>query len=63
MVAEEGLQRVERSETYKQWQVRNSRERFKQVALDRDLVKRVRNMVKFNYHRDFVIDEDGNWML
>ena len=63
VVAGEGLQRVERPETYKQWQVRNSRAGFKPVALDRDLVKRVRNMVKCDYHRNFVIDEDGNWML
>ncbi|XP_062084986.1 scarecrow-like protein 30 [Humulus lupulus] len=63
VVAGEGLQRVERPETYKQWQVRNVRAGFRQVGLDGELVKLVRNMVKKHYHRDFVVDEDGMWML
>ncbi|PON75570.1 GRAS transcription factor [Parasponia andersonii] len=63
VVAGEGVQRVERPETYKQWQVRNTRAGFKQVALDVELVKGVRKMVKCHYHRDFVVDEDGRWMF
>jgi hypothetical protein len=63
VVAGEGIKRVERPETYKQWQVRNLRAGFRQVGLDGELVKLVRNMVKKHYHRDFVVDEDGMWML
>ncbi|GMN24128.1 hypothetical protein TIFTF001_000433 [Ficus carica] len=63
VVACEGLQRVERPETYKQWQVRNVRAGFEQVALDRDLLRKVKSMVKSDYHKDFVVDEDGMWML
>ncbi|KAH7542431.1 hypothetical protein FEM48_Zijuj02G0072900 [Ziziphus jujuba var. spinosa] len=62
-IACEGLQRVERPETYKQWQVRNVRAGLKQVPLDREIVKKVKNMVRSEYHKDFVVDEDGMWML
>ncbi|KAL6275818.1 hypothetical protein ACE6H2_019419 [Prunus campanulata] len=64
VVACEGLERVERPETYKQWQVRNVRAGFKQLPLDQELLKRVKRMLKFmGYHNDFRIDEDGHWML
>ncbi|KAM1148772.1 hypothetical protein EV2_030246 [Malus domestica] len=64
VVACEGLERVERPETYKQWQVRYHRAGFKQVPLDQGLLKRVKIMLKaMDYHDDFRIDEDGEWML
>ncbi|TQE00421.1 hypothetical protein C1H46_013929 [Malus baccata] len=64
VVACEGLERVERPETYKQWQVRYHRAGFKQVPLDQELLKRVKIMLKaMDYHDDFRIDEDGEWML
>ncbi|XP_022155119.1 scarecrow-like protein 30 [Momordica charantia] len=63
VVACEGLERVERPETYKQWQVRNTRAGFKQVPLDQHLLKHVENIVNTEYHHDFVIDQDGSWML
>ncbi|KAK8361781.1 hypothetical protein V6Z12_A03G060000 [Gossypium hirsutum] len=63
VVACEGIERVERPETYKQWQARTLRAGFKQIPLDQDLVKKVTNMVQSNYHRDFIIDVDGRWML
>ncbi|XP_009364419.3 scarecrow-like protein 14 [Pyrus x bretschneideri] len=62
-VACEGSERVVRPETYKQWQVRNTRAGFKQLPLDRELMNKLRSKVKLGYHRDFVVDEDGNWML
>ncbi|XVF05493.1 hypothetical protein REPUB_Repub05bG0177100 [Reevesia pubescens] len=63
VVACEGNQRVERPETYKQWQARTMRAGFKQVTLDQKLMKKMTNMVQSNYHRDFVVDVDGRWLL
>lgn len=63
VVACEGWERVERPETYKQWQVRNLRAGFVQVPLDRDIVKKATDRVRSGYHKDFVIDEDNRWLL
>ncbi|XP_027909853.1 scarecrow-like protein 14 [Vigna unguiculata] len=63
VIACEGAERVERPETYKQWQVRNQRARFKQLPLSTELVNRVKEMVKKEYHKDFTVDEDGKWVL
>ncbi|XP_074359292.1 scarecrow-like protein 33 [Apium graveolens] len=63
VIACEGLERVERPETYKQWQVRTTRAGFRQLPLDRELIESLRCKVKSGYHKDFVFDEDGNWML
>lgn len=62
-IACEGIERVERPETYKQWQARNQRAGFRQLPLDQELVKKVRTKVRSNYHQDFVVDVDGRWML
>ncbi|KAL5742741.1 hypothetical protein ACOSP7_029473 [Xanthoceras sorbifolium] len=63
VVACEGWERVERPETYKQWQIRNLRAGFVQLPLDRDIVKRATDRVRSSYHKDFVIDEDSRWLL
>ncbi|XP_027181903.1 scarecrow-like protein 30 [Coffea eugenioides] len=63
VIACEGTERVERPETYKQWQVRNLRAGFRQLPLDQEIVKIIRGKVKSHYHRDFSVDEDGKWML
>ncbi|CAI0539830.1 unnamed protein product [Linum tenue] len=62
-VAAEGAERVERPETYKQWQIRNVRAGFKAVPLSKELLEKVRGKMKSMYHKDFVLDQDGNWML
>ncbi|CAD6255527.1 unnamed protein product [Miscanthus lutarioriparius] len=62
-VACEGTDRVERPETYKQWQVRNHRAGLRQLPLDPDIVKTMRDNVRDQYHKDFVIDTDHNWLL
>jgi len=62
-IACEGAERVERPETYKQWQVRNQRAGFKQLPLATEIVNRVKEMVKKEYHKDFTVDEDGKWVL
>ncbi|KAK8601613.1 hypothetical protein V6N13_058702 [Hibiscus sabdariffa] len=63
VVACEGIERVERPETYKQWQSRTLRAGFKQTPLDEVLVKKVKNLVQSYYNRDFIVDVDGRWML
>ncbi|XBH58616.1 hypothetical protein VPH35_080023 [Triticum aestivum] len=62
-IAYEGKDRVERGETYKHWQVRNQRAGLRQLPLDKQTVKMARDMVKNEYHKDFVIDEDHQWLL
>ncbi|KAF7823663.1 scarecrow-like protein 14 [Senna tora] len=63
VVACEGLERVERPETYKQWQVRVTRAGFKQLPLNKELMAKFRNKMEAWYHKDFVFDEDNNWMI
>lgn len=63
VVACEGSERIERPESYKKWQIRILRAGFRQVELDKEIVKNVRAMVKAHYHKDYVVDEDGNWLL
>ncbi|XP_059428634.1 scarecrow-like protein 9 isoform X1 [Corylus avellana] len=63
VIACEGWERMERPETYKQWQVRNLRAGFAQLPMDRDIVKKAMSKVRSSYHKDFVIDEDSRWLL
>ncbi|CAN1231212.1 Scarecrow-like protein 33 [Linum grandiflorum] len=63
VVAAEGADRVERPETYKQWQVRNVRAGFRALPLKKELMEKVRSKMKLWYHKDFVVDQDGCWML
>ncbi|KAJ4779820.1 hypothetical protein LUZ62_064077 [Rhynchospora pubera] len=63
VIACEGLERVERPETYKQWQVRDMRAGFKQLPLNEEIVKKARDKVKSCYHKDFVVDVDHLWLL
>ncbi|XP_061368442.1 scarecrow-like protein 14 [Gastrolobium bilobum] len=62
-IACEGFQRIERPETYKQWEVRNTRAGFKHLPLNEELMAKLRTKFKEWYHRDFVFDVDNNWML
>ncbi|KAL3530766.1 hypothetical protein ACH5RR_010088 [Cinchona calisaya] len=63
VIACEGLERVMRPETYKQWQARHTRAGFKPLPLNQEIVKKLKGKVKAGYHKDFVFDEDGSWML
>ncbi|KAL2486457.1 Scarecrow-like protein 14 [Abeliophyllum distichum] len=63
VIACEGAGRVERPETHKQWQARTMRAGFKPLSLNREFIKKLRNKVKTGYHKDFLFDEDSNWML
>jgi len=63
IIACEGLQRIVRPEAYKQWQVRNMRAGFRMLPLEQELMKKLRGKVKAGHHKDFLIDENGQWML
>ncbi|GAB4860131.1 hypothetical protein Ancab_011609 [Ancistrocladus abbreviatus] len=63
VIACEGVERVERPETYKQWQVRMQRAGFRVLPLDQELAKEAKDKVKANYHKDFVVGEDNHCML
>ncbi|XP_050370850.1 scarecrow-like protein 33 [Argentina anserina] len=63
VIACEGIDRVERAETYKQWQIRCQRAGLKVLPLDQELVRAFRDKVKAWYHKDFTIDQDCDWML
>lgn len=62
VIACEGAERVERPESYKQWQVRLSRAGFKLKALNQEMISKLR-WKRACYHKDFVFDEDGKWIL
>ncbi|XP_050237281.1 scarecrow-like protein 33 [Mercurialis annua] len=62
VVACEGVERVERPETYKQWQVRTTRAGFKQLPLDQGTMEKCGGKLKC-YNKDFVLDVDNDWML
>ncbi|VFQ98212.1 unnamed protein product [Cuscuta campestris] len=63
VVACEDRERVERPETYKQWQSRFVRAGFRAMPMNQKLVKKVKDKLEVGYHRDFVFDEDGHWVL
>ncbi|XP_071686014.1 scarecrow-like protein 9 [Rutidosis leptorrhynchoides] len=63
VIACEGGERIERPETYKQWQVRNQRAGFCPVPLDPEILKMAYGKARTGYHKDLMIDEDGHWLL
>ncbi|KAF8006112.1 hypothetical protein BT93_K0423 [Corymbia citriodora subsp. variegata] len=62
-IACEGWERVERPESYKQWQLRNMRAGFVQVPFCRKFVRFVFKQMVSRYHKDFVVDEVSKWLL
>ncbi|KAM3209131.1 hypothetical protein ACQJBY_063679 [Aegilops geniculata] len=63
VIACEGADRVERPETYRQWQARNRRAGLRQLPLDPEVVGMVREKVREHYHKDFLVDVDHQWLL
>lgn len=59
----EGAERVVRPETYKQWQARITKAGFKQMQPNQEIVEKIRTMVRLGYHKDFVVEERGKWVL
>ncbi|XP_010037828.2 scarecrow-like protein 9 [Eucalyptus grandis] len=62
-IACEGWERVERPETYKQWQSRNMRAGFVQVPLGRNVVRFAIKQIVSSYHKEFLVDEVHKWLL
>jgi hypothetical protein len=63
VIACEGVERVERPQNYKQWQARNRRAGLRQLPLDPEIVEALKDKVKKEYHKCFVISEDQRWLL
>ncbi|XP_044461538.1 scarecrow-like protein 33 [Mangifera indica] len=63
VIACEDAERIERPETYRRWQYRIMRAGFTQLPLNKDIMKMAKERVEACYHKDFVIDEDNQWLL
>ncbi|GAB2242333.1 hypothetical protein Droror1_Dr00019108 [Drosera rotundifolia] len=63
VIACEGTERVERSETYKQWQIRMLRAGLRQTPLSRETLTEAKAKVKANYNKNFVVGEDNHWVI
>ncbi|WVZ48818.1 hypothetical protein U9M48_000225 [Paspalum notatum var. saurae] len=63
VVACEGADRVERPETYRQWQARCRRAGLRQLPLCPDVVKVLTDRVRKQNHRDFFVDVDRQWLV
>ncbi|OAY57865.1 scarecrow-like protein 14 [Manihot esculenta] len=63
VIACEGSERLERPETYKQWHLRNMRAGLKQLPLNQRIMQNMKEQVKLQYHKDFLMDEDGHWIV
>ncbi|XP_057953777.1 scarecrow-like protein 14 [Malania oleifera] len=63
VIACEGLDRVDRTATYKYWQVQIMNMGFRQLPLDSELVKILRAKMASNYDKNFFINEDGHWAV
>lgn len=64
VVACEGCERVERPETYKQWQVRYMRSGFRSIPFDQWIIQKLKDRLRNDaYSSDFVLEVDGNWVL
>lgn len=63
VVACEGTERVERPETYKQWQARLIRAGFRQLPLEKELMQNLKLKIENGYDKNFDVDQNGNWLL
>uniref|UniRef100_A0ACD5U8D9 Uncharacterized protein n=1 Tax=Avena sativa TaxID=4498 RepID=A0ACD5U8D9_AVESA len=63
IIACEGADRVERPQNFKEWQAHNGRAGLRQLPLDPHTVQMLKDQVKEQYHRHFMINEDGRWLL
>ncbi|KAH7863168.1 hypothetical protein Vadar_014173 [Vaccinium darrowii] len=63
VIACEGVGRIVRPETYKQWQIRTVRAGFKQLPLKQEITKEVKAKFKLSYNKGFFVKEDSEWML
>jgi len=59
----EGMDLVEHPEKYRQWQTRNQRAGLRQLPMKSSIVNVVKDEVMKHYHKDFMICQDGQWLL
>ncbi|CAH9094259.1 unnamed protein product [Cuscuta europaea] len=59
----EGIERLHRPETYKQWESRMLRAGLKPMPLKSQLVNKLLRKARASYHKDFLFIEDGLWLL
>ncbi|XP_039803503.1 scarecrow-like protein 34 [Panicum virgatum] len=63
IIACEGLDLAQRPEKYRQWQVRNQRAGLRLLPLKSRIVEVVKDAVQKHHHKNFLICEDGHWLL
>ncbi|WVZ00865.1 hypothetical protein V8G54_026934 [Vigna mungo] len=64
IIACEGCERVERPQTYKQWQLQNMRIGFRLLPLDQRVIDRIKNRLRQDAHdTNFMLEVDGGWVL
>ncbi|KAL6653859.1 hypothetical protein ACP70R_008783 [Stipagrostis hirtigluma subsp. patula] len=63
VIACEGVDRVERHQSYKQWQAWSQQVQLRHLPLDPEIVMMIKDKVKKEYHRYFLIEEDDPWLL
>ncbi|CAN6235131.1 unnamed protein product [Urochloa humidicola] len=61
-IACEGVDLVQHPEKYRRWQLRNQRAGFRQLPLTPVVLKVLKDKVK-KHHKDFLLSEDGQWLL
>jgi hypothetical protein len=62
-IACESIDRVERPQNYREWQTRKQRAGLRQLPLDPDIVQMLKDKVKKQYNKHFMINEDHQWLL
>ena len=64
IIACEGWERVERPQTYKQWQLRNMRNGFRLLPLDHRIIGKLKDRLRDDAHNNnFLLEVDGDWVL
>ncbi|CAN6331477.1 unnamed protein product [Urochloa humidicola] len=63
VIACEGAEIIERPEKYKRWHARNQRAGLRQLPLEPSIVNVLKDKVMKCHHKDFLICEDGQWLL
>jgi hypothetical protein len=62
-IACDGVDLIDRPEKYRRWEVRNRRAGLRQLPLEPDIVKELKDMVKKHHHKNFLLSEDDQWLL
>ncbi|CAH9094253.1 unnamed protein product [Cuscuta europaea] len=63
IIACEGMERLVRPNTYKQWHSHMMRVGFKPLSINPELMKKYMCKVREGYHKDFLFAQDGHWII